>query len=151
MVSLARLCDDVMKLTLVAYVAGNPSFFEYTVLSSPLPSLAVTFSVKASNDAHVGLFTGPNASSDMYEIVIGGWSNTQSVIRNSPQGTNRVTARTPGILNVSQWQPFWLTMDGATVTLGTGTSECRTICIAVYVCVRLWSCEYAGVCVWNRE
>jgi hypothetical protein len=37
-----------------------------------------TFHTRATNDIHVGLFTDENTdeSSDMYEIVIGGWANS---------------------------------------------------------------------------
>ncbi len=53
---------------------------------------------RATNDAHIGLFWGPrrtdggvvDVSMEYYEIVLGGWGNTQSVIRESAQGTNQV-------------------------------------------------------------
>jgi hypothetical protein len=37
-----------------------------------------------------------------YEIVFGGWSNTQSVIRESFQGTNRATQRQNGVVSCSE-------------------------------------------------
>merc|ERR1712183_657185 len=52
------------------------------------------FMFKASNDAHVGLFPRQlnkdgkpvNKDGAFYEIVLGGWGNSQSVIRRSNQG-----------------------------------------------------------------
>ena len=41
----------------------------------------VVFKVKACNGAHVALSTSKDLSSNMYEIVLGGWSNSKSVIR----------------------------------------------------------------------
>jgi hypothetical protein len=55
-----------------------------------------TIKFKASNDAHIGLFWGPKRTDGgvvelpgkFYEIVLGGWGNTQSVIRESSGGEN---------------------------------------------------------------
>jgi hypothetical protein len=55
-----------------------------------------TIKFRASNDAHIGLFWGPrrtdgaavDISGEFYEIVLGGWGNTQSVIRESSGGEN---------------------------------------------------------------
>lgn len=41
----------------------------------------VTFKVKACNDAHVALSTTTTTDSQTYEIVLGGWNNTKSVVR----------------------------------------------------------------------
>ena len=48
---------------------------------------AIEFSVKAKNDAHVLLTMGDNNGEEgMFEIVIGGWGNTKSMIRRAKQG-----------------------------------------------------------------
>ena len=44
-------------------------------------------SVKTKTDAHIALTTS-ESDSNLYEIVIGGWSNGQSVIRKGKQGTS---------------------------------------------------------------
>ena len=45
--------------------------------------------MKTKNDVHVGFAAGvQEPDSDVYEIVIGGWSNTESVIRRGKQGTS---------------------------------------------------------------
>ena len=98
----------------------NSGVFSYTVFPDPLPHMAVTFSVRGSNDAHVGFFEGPNENSSMYEVVIGGWSNSQSVIRRGPQAANEVEVATQGVLNADEWRPFWLVFDGEAVVIGHG-------------------------------
>ena len=45
-----------------------------------------SFSVKACSDVHVALANIPGEGTFMtYEIVLGGWGNTKSVIRDAPQ------------------------------------------------------------------
>ena len=48
---------------------------------APSSELEVRFELQANANAHVGLFTSFHDLSTMYEIVIGGWNNTQSAIR----------------------------------------------------------------------
>ena len=64
-------------------------------------SKSITFTVQASNDVHIGFMC--NACNEFYEIVIGGWANTKSVIRKKPvhtlHGHARASASTPGICN----------------------------------------------------
>lgn len=55
-----------------------------------------------------------------YEIVIGGWKNTQSVIRRSPQGPNLVTVSTKNILNEKEEREFWATAVDGKVVVGRG-------------------------------
>jgi hypothetical protein len=102
-----------------SWIGGD---FAYAMLPGTLPSQAITFSVKAANDAHVGLVAGPAEAPSMYEIVLGGWANTQSVIRNSHQGANRVVKATPGILAANEWRSFWVAFNGGEVVVGTGVA-----------------------------
>jgi hypothetical protein len=88
---------------------------------------AVAFTVKASNDAHLGFFdTGPGEWSgnghEHYEVVISGWGNTQSVIRESSQGTNNAVTDTTGILSASEARPFWASALNGKIQLGIGNT-----------------------------
>ena len=49
------------------------------------------FQVKTTSDAHV-LLSGCEGCNG-YEIVIGGWGNTKSVIREKKQGDAKVTVK----------------------------------------------------------
>ena len=126
----SRPLDDVQHDTWSAGCQSvttqyNPGDFSYTVLQDPLPSTAVTFSVKGKNDAHIGLVKGNKEKKDMYEIVIGGWGNQQSVIRNQHQGPNKVVLKTPEIISAHEWRSFWLTFSGGTIRLGSGNQVAK--------------------------
>ena len=79
------------------------------------------FSLKACHDGHVGLAEVVGLSSlTMYEIVIGGWQNSKSVIRRARQGTIEVEASTPNILDCNSARNFWLSWEDGVIQFGTG-------------------------------
>ncbi|CAH1247273.1 MATN2 [Branchiostoma lanceolatum] len=89
-----------------------------------LPELtgsSFTFEVKADNGAFVALSSQQGGMSAMYEILIGGWNNTQSVIRTCMGCRNRVEVSTIGILSPIEYRTFWITWspDGA-MAVGKG-------------------------------
>ncbi|XP_071084712.1 uncharacterized protein [Haliotis cracherodii] len=79
------------------------------------------FKVRASNDAHLALLRDDGVTDqNIYEVVIGGWGNTQSVIRTGMQHTNRVTVRhTP--LSATQFRDFWISWENGVISVGAGT------------------------------
>ena len=104
---------------------------------------AITFSVQAHNDAHVAFFEAEHAHTHTnaaqlynvdshvgdsgyegtevgYEIVIGGWGGTQSVIRNEGQGQNKVARQTRNLISDSEYRQFWASAANGLVRLGTG-------------------------------
>jgi hypothetical protein len=50
-----------------------------------------TFEVYCNNDAHILLSEKPNGEGHAYELVLGGWGNTQSALRKARQGENIYT------------------------------------------------------------
>jgi len=77
----------------------SPNNQRYLMKNHPLgKSKSVTFSVIANNDAHVGFFSDKKHESEVYEIVIGGWGNQRSAIRERNQGGNKVFPVTKNIL-----------------------------------------------------
>ena len=86
---------------------------------------AIIFTVDAKNDAHIGFFSkkkscAPRCSNEMYEIVIGGWGNSQSVIRRGSQGSNKDLKATHHILKSNEDRPFWADAKNGLVRLGKG-------------------------------
>ncbi|XP_077300115.1 uncharacterized protein LOC143920947 isoform X1 [Arctopsyche grandis] len=84
----------------------------------PVTSGFINFKVRAANDAHVALTTGPGESDPMVEIFIGGWSNKKSVIRYNRQKPDQVEVETPDILNADEFRGFWVRWNGGSVSAG---------------------------------
>ncbi|XP_066292800.1 apolipoprotein(a)-like [Branchiostoma lanceolatum] len=78
----------------------------------PLTSSPFPFEVKASSDVHIALSNQNSPMDDMYEIVIGGWSNSRSVIRRQEQGDAVASAATPDILSPSVYRGFLISWSG---------------------------------------
>ncbi|XP_035694564.1 uncharacterized protein LOC118428574 [Branchiostoma floridae] len=72
----------------------------------PLTSSPFPFEVKASSDVHIVLSNQNYPVDDMYEIVIGGWSNSRSVIRRQEQGMSVALAATIDILSPDIYRGF---------------------------------------------
>ena len=68
------------------------------------------FQVKGSTDAFVLLSSCKEC--DGYEIIIGGWLNTQSVIRQSKRVPlpGYSVQGTPDILSASEYRKFWISL-----------------------------------------
>ncbi|CAH1268732.1 CSMD1 [Branchiostoma lanceolatum] len=82
--------------------------------SSPL-----TFRVMASNDVHIALSSVRADQPDMYEIVIGGWSNSESAIRRAPGGAEETRVSTAGFLSAGESRGFWISWaEDGTVAAG---------------------------------
>ncbi|XP_046959401.1 uncharacterized protein LOC124529628 isoform X1 [Vanessa cardui] len=84
----------------------------------PVSSGSVQFKIRAANDAHVALTMGPQESDPMYEVFIGGWGNTKSVIRRNRTKPDKVEIETPGILNAGEFRGFWVRWDSGIVSAG---------------------------------
>lgn len=76
------------------------------------------FRVRTGNDAHIALTSGPGESDPMYEIFIGGWGNTKSVIRLNRTKPEKAEAETPGILNGEEFRGFWVRWANGHVAAG---------------------------------
>ncbi|XP_047533078.1 C3 and PZP-like alpha-2-macroglobulin domain-containing protein 8 isoform X2 [Vanessa atalanta] len=84
----------------------------------PVSSGSVQFKIRAANDAHIALTMGPQESDPMYEVFIGGWGNTKSVIRRNRTKPEKVEMETPGILNAGEFRGFWVRWDSGIVSAG---------------------------------
>ena len=86
-------------------------------------SKSITFTVKAKNDPTIGFMC--NSCQDFYEILIGGWFNTKSVIRRKPLGSLaggeiQKESSTLEIVNANEYWPFWAQVLNGLVRFGTG-------------------------------
>ncbi len=88
----------------------------------------IRVSVKAANDAFL-LFSERYANSivintdtDLFEVLIGGWSNTKSVIRVGDIATSKTggVCDTPNILDATDFRYFWIAWNKGLVKVGSG-------------------------------
>jgi len=70
--------------------------------------LFLQFQAKGERDAHILLTDG--RGNDGIEIVIGGWNNSQSVIRANKQRDDTDIAKTENILSNTELRPFWISV-----------------------------------------
>lgn len=84
----------------------------------PVTRGQIQFRVKASNDAHVALTSQPHEGEPMYEVFIGGWSNSKSVIRKNRTKPDVAEVETPDILSGDEFRGFWIRWNDGTLTVG---------------------------------
>lgn len=77
------------------------------------------FEVLSCHDAHVAIMDSPKQAKNFYEIVIGGWNNRKSVIRNMRQGTPK-TFFMSGLLSCKEFRPFWISWIAGQIKVGRG-------------------------------
>jgi len=87
----------------------------------------VSFKAQGSNDAHIVLSSkaGVERAERAYEIVIGGWSNTKSVIRVGTQGTVKETFplnpyMSGDLMSAKEARPLWISLVDGELSVGTG-------------------------------
>lgn len=84
----------------------------------PVSGQQIQFRIKAPNDAHIALTTGPYEGDPMWEVFIGGWGNTKSVIRKNRTKPDVVEVPTPGFLTNDDFRGFWIRWNDGNVTVG---------------------------------
>ncbi|XP_052763983.1 uncharacterized protein LOC128205949 [Mya arenaria] len=81
----------------------------------------ILFETKGKRDAHIILQNEPEEySSNVYEVVLGSAQNSMSVLRLSCHGPRIDNLETPGILNETEYRPFWITWN-TILAIGRGT------------------------------
>ncbi|XP_071950454.1 uncharacterized protein [Antedon mediterranea] len=83
----------------------------------------IEFSVVAKNDVHIALSSSPEVMIPMYEIVIGGWENTQSVIRRCAQCPDKKIYFEAGIISVDEFTKFWISFVNGSIRVGLEGSD----------------------------
>ncbi|PIK44423.1 putative IgGFc-binding protein [Apostichopus japonicus] len=92
--------------------------FRYIRKQMPEGIHRMEFSVRARKNAHIALSPYDSDNPDMYEIVIGGWSNTKSAIRRCKGCDSEVEVDTPDILNPRLDVRFYITFLAGTIEVG---------------------------------
>ncbi|KAK9887116.1 hypothetical protein WA026_020563 [Henosepilachna vigintioctopunctata] len=101
------------------------------------------FRVRASNDAHIALSPSAAETTPMYEIFIGGWGNSKSVIRKNRTKPEVAEVPTPGILTDQDFRGFWVRWENGTISAGNEGEGSPFISFTDYERVPI---EYVGFC-----
>ncbi|XP_078666355.1 C3 and PZP-like alpha-2-macroglobulin domain-containing protein 8 isoform X2 [Branchiostoma floridae x Branchiostoma belcheri] len=140
---------------------STPNKYEYQYVKKPTETTIFTFATKASNDVHLSLSARPTDMPSMYEIVIGGWQNTQSWVTRSKQGDHLVTVPTPEILSWHEFRAFWLSWTDGVIEVGYGIEPTNDSLIMTWVDPDPLPVKYIGFStgwgslgefkIWRRE
>ncbi|XP_030755376.1 uncharacterized protein LOC115881830 [Sitophilus oryzae] len=84
----------------------------------PNASGCLQFRVKAPHDAHIALSPEAGEVDPMYEIFIGGWGNTKSIIRKNRTKPDVAEAPTPNILSGDEFRGFWIRWNNGQIGVG---------------------------------
>lgn len=84
----------------------TPDSAEYRYF--PITKTRIKLNIQAAHDARISLRSHLAGDSNVYEIIIGGWGNTMSVIRRSNQEHNVAEAETRNILNAQYMCNIWI-------------------------------------------
>ncbi|XP_060565319.1 properdin-like [Ruditapes philippinarum] len=86
-------------------------------------TFALSFQVKCPNDAHILLQESANDyTNNVIEIVLGGWGNTKSVIRDEQQGAAKAEYTDTDIVSGTEYRYFWFSWDSNTIAVGKGST-----------------------------
>ncbi|KAK6624468.1 hypothetical protein RUM44_011327 [Polyplax serrata] len=84
----------------------------------PAVGTRCNFQIQAPNDAHIALTRGPVEEDPMYEVFIGGWRNSKSVIRKNRTKPDVAEVDTPNVLSEGELRGFWVSWDGGRISVG---------------------------------
>ena len=86
-----KCTSDNSKTPCISKQRTTSSVYNYTkTMQGATHFTSVWFSVQAAHDIHISLSATDPITTASWEIVLGGWGGTRSVIRRSHQGDNLV-------------------------------------------------------------
>ncbi len=155
-----ELSRDLLANHATTEVELKPFHGEYVWLTDILPKEnegIVVFEAKGLNDVFIAFGQAPfktrNTSNEIYEINIGAFENSRTVIR--VQSLDRPIAqfnkqdKPDAMLNPMEYKRFWIAISKGTLTLGAGDiAEANKILewTDIYPIERL---KYVGLSTWN--
>ena len=104
----------------------TPKLYEYILLSdhgicigNPVTD-SVNFKVNARSDAHIALMSSNSDHDPIYEIIIGGWANSRSIIRDSKEGLPLAMHHGP-ILKQNMYKTFNISWSHGNIRVKDGS------------------------------
>ena len=104
----------------------EPMFGEYIWHPQPIVNnkVTLTFQAKANNDIFICFspvnHAVRNTDTELYEIDLGGWDDTKSVIRIKSLDHSAKEVTTDDLLNTLDYKSYWVTLDNGQINVGTG-------------------------------
>jgi Farnesoic acid 0-methyl transferase len=99
-----------------------PSLTYNQLSKSILEQSSIVFRVQSCRDAHVALSEMfNNIQTRTYEVIIGGYGNQNSFIRDLDTSTEVQKVETPGIMDCNNYKAFWVRWADNKITVGRGT------------------------------
>uniref|UniRef100_A0A8B9UR96 C3 and PZP like alpha-2-macroglobulin domain containing 8 n=1 Tax=Anas zonorhyncha TaxID=75864 RepID=A0A8B9UR96_9AVES len=123
---------------------STPNKYEYQYMQKPAQMTHFDIAVKAHNDAHLALSSGPHDMAEMTEIVIGGHQNTKTWISISKMGEPVVSRDTAGILSWDEFRSFWISWKNGIVQVGHGTRVLNESIIVEWTVPKQFEVKYIG-------
>ncbi|XP_034473315.1 ficolin-1-like [Drosophila innubila] len=120
---------------------NTPNKLEYKFF--PASGEIFTFKVRSPKDAHLVLSPSNLQGVQFYEIFIGGWENTISVIRKNGQKPDVAEVPTPRILSADEFRGFWVRWSDNVISVGH-VGEARAF--LSYDAGSLFPVNYVGIC-----
>ncbi|MEE6510015.1 hypothetical protein FKM82_028976 [Ascaphus truei] len=123
---------------------STPNKFEYQYVQKPQRMTHFELAVKAHNDAHVALSSGPHDMAEMIEIVIGGQQNSKTWISTSKMGDPMSSASTASILTWDEFRAFWISWKNGVIQIGYGTQGSNDSVIVEWEAARQPDVKFIG-------
>lgn len=120
---------------------NTPDQLEYKLY--PAPGGCFTFKVRSANDAHIALLSENGETGPMFEVFIGGWGNTKSVIRKNKTKPDVMETMTPNILHPGEFRGFWIRWNDSVITVG---KEGETSAFLAWEDENIVRVNYVGIC-----
>jgi len=109
----------------------------------------VIFEAKASNDLHLCFAVAPGIRNPLYEIVIGGWSNSQTAVRVYAQGDLKVFTSNPKAQCTPGWAFYWARVNSGLIQFGKGNRIDEDLLLQFQDPNRQ-QVAYFGLSTWNK-
>lgn len=111
-----------------AEIEMPPMTGEYIWLPSPIVDNKVTITFKAIADSDIFVCFSPvnnpvrNTSTELYELVIGGWDDTKTALRIKSLDKSAKEIPTTDLLDPLDFRDYWIAYDNGAINFGTGTN-----------------------------